>query len=55
MTQMSESQDDMNKSTSDYGFWKMNPGNGKQTGIGGESKNYGYEVKGNLFLMKTKQ
>ncbi len=26
MTLRSESQDDMNKSTSDYVFWKINPG-----------------------------
>ncbi len=37
MTHRSESQDDMNKSTSDYVFWKMNPGSGRQ-GIGGEKK-----------------
>ncbi len=52
MTQQSESQDDMNGSTSDYVFWKMNPGSGRQRGIGGENQND--EVKGNLFLMKYK-
>ncbi len=35
MTHRSESQDDMNKSTGDCVFWKMNPGSGRQTGIGG--------------------
>ncbi len=34
MTQQSESQDDMNGSTSDYVFWKNNPDNGRQRGIG---------------------
>lgn len=34
MTQQSESQDDMNKSTGGYVFWKMNPGSGRQRGIG---------------------
>ncbi len=38
MTHRSESQDDMNKSKSDYVFWKMNPGSGRQRGIGGENK-----------------
>lgn len=52
LTHRSESQDDMNKSTSDYVFCKINPGNGRQRGIGGEKKNEGDEVKGNLFLMK---
>ncbi len=32
----------------------MNPGSGRQRGIGGENKNEGNEVKGNLFLMKYK-
>ncbi len=54
MTHRSESQDDMNKSTSDYVFWKMNPGSGRRRGIGGEKKNEGDEVKGHLFLMKFK-
>ncbi len=54
MTHRSESQDDMNKSTSDYVFWKMNPGGLRQRGIGGENKNEGDEVKGHLFLMKYK-
>ncbi len=54
MTQQSKSQDDMNGSTSDYVFWKMNPGSGRQRGIGGENQNEGDEVKGNLFLMKYK-
>ncbi len=54
MTQQSESQDDMNKSTSDYVFWKMNPGNGRQRGNGEENKNEGDAVKGHLFLMKYK-
>ncbi len=30
-----------------YIFWKMNPGSGRQRGIGGENKNEGNEVKGN--------
>ncbi len=46
MTHRSESQGDMNKSTSDYVFWKMNPGCGRQRGIGGENNNDGDEVKG---------
>ncbi len=54
MTQQSESQDDMNRSTSDYGFWKMNPCNEKQRGIGGEKKNEEDAVNGQLFLMKYK-
>ncbi len=33
MTNRSESQDDMNKSTADYEFCKMNPGRGRQRGI----------------------
>ncbi len=49
-----ESQDEMNKSTSDYEFWKINPGSGRQRGIGGENKNEGDEVKCHLFLMKYK-
>ncbi len=44
----------MNKSTSDYVFWKMNPGNGRQRGNGEENKNEGDAVKGHLFLMKYK-
>ncbi len=44
----------MNKRTSYYVFWKMNPGSGRQRGIGGENKNDGDEVKGHLFLMKYK-
>ncbi len=44
----------MNKITSDYVFWKMNPANGRQRGIGGEKITVGDEVKGNLFLMKYK-
>ncbi len=54
MTQQSESQNDMNRSTSGYVFWKMDPGNGIQRGIGGENKNEGDEVKGYLLLMKYK-
>ncbi len=54
MTQQSESQNDMNRSTGDYVFWKINPGNGIQRGIGGEKKNEGDEVKGHLLLMKYK-
>ncbi len=54
MTHRSESQDDMNKSTGDYVFWKMNPGSGRQRGIGGGNKNEGDEVRGHLFLMKYK-
>ncbi len=38
MTQQSESQDDMNRSTGDYVFWKINLGDGRQRGIGGEKK-----------------
>ncbi len=38
----------MNRSTSDYVFWKINPGSGRQRGIGGD------EVKGHLLLMKYK-
>ncbi len=34
MTRQSESQDDMNKNTCGYVFWKINPDNGKQRGIG---------------------
>ncbi len=41
----------MNRSTSDYVFWKMNPGSGRQRGIGGEKKNEGDEVKGHWFLI----
>ncbi len=44
----------MNRSAADYVFWKMNPGNGIQRGIGGEKKNEGDEFKGHLFLMKYK-
>ncbi len=44
MTHQSESQDDMNRSTSDCVFWKMNPGSGRQRGIWGEKKNEGGEV-----------
>ncbi len=44
MTHQSESQDDMNRSTSDCVFWKMNPGSGRQRGIGGENNNEGGEV-----------
>ncbi len=54
MTQQSESQDDMNRSTSGYVFWKMYPGSEMQRGIGGEKKNEGDEVKGHLLLMKYK-
>ncbi len=53
-THRSEYQGDMNKSTSDYVFWKTNPGCGRQRGIEGEKKNGGDEVKRNLFLMKYK-
>ncbi len=53
MTHSSESQDDMHRSTRDYVFWKINPGRGRQIGIG-ENKNEGDEFKGNLFLMKYK-
>ncbi len=31
-------------------FGQINPGNGRQRGIGGENKNEGDEVKGQLFL-----
>ncbi len=54
MTHSSESQDDMNRSTSDYVFWEMNPDSGRRRGIGGENKNEGDEVKGHLLLMKYK-
>ncbi len=56
MTHRSESQDDMNKSTADYVFWEMNPGSGRQRGMGGGGGgvNEGDEVKGHLFLMKYK-
>ncbi len=54
MTHRSESQDEMNNSTSDYVSWKINSGSGKQRGIGGENNNEGDEVKGHLFLMKYK-
>ncbi len=50
MTHRSGSQDEMNKSTADYVFWEINPGCGRQRGIGEEKKNEGDEVKGNLFL-----
>ncbi len=50
MKHRSESQDDMNKSTNDHVFWKINPGSGRQIGIGGDKKNEG----DNLFLMKYK-
>ncbi len=53
MTHRSESQDDMNKSTSDYVFWKMNPGSGRLKKRK-EKKNEGDDVKGYLFLMKYK-
>ncbi len=46
MTHRSASQDDMNKSTSDYVFWKMNHASRRQRAIGGEKKNEGDEVKG---------
>ncbi len=59
MTHRSESQDDMNKSTSDYVFWKINHGSGRQRGEErihflplfssflqrGEKKNEGDEIK----------
>ncbi len=54
MTHQSESQHDINRSTSNYVFWKMNPGSGRQRGTGGGNKNEGDEVKTNLFLMKYK-
>ncbi len=38
MTHRSEYQGDVNKSTSDFVFWKTNPGCGRQRGIGGERK-----------------
>ncbi len=53
ITQQSESQDDMNRSTNYYVLLKINPGNGIQRGIG-EKKNEGGEVKGHLLLMKYK-
>ncbi len=43
----------MNRSTSDYVFWKMNPGSVRQRGIGGKT-NEGDEVMGHLLLMKYK-
>ncbi len=52
-THRSGSQDEMNRSTSDYVFWKMNPGSGRQRGIGGKT-NEGGEVMGHLLLMKYK-
>ncbi len=39
----------MHKSTSEYVFWKINPSNGTQRGIGGENRN-----EGDSFLMKNK-
>ncbi len=51
---ISESQDDMNRSTGDYVFCEMNPGRRRQREIGGEEKNEGDEVKGRLLLMKYK-
>ncbi len=54
MTRQSESQDDMNKNTCGYVFWKINPGNWRQRGIGWENKNEGDEFKGHLFLIKYK-
>ncbi len=53
-THRSGSQDDMNRSTSGYVFWKINPDSGRQKGRGGEKKNEGDEVKGHLLLMKYK-
>ncbi len=35
------SQDDMIKSTSDYEFWKMNPGSGRRRGEEKEKKRRG--------------
>ncbi len=40
----------MKGSTGDYVFWKMYPANWIQRGIGGEKKNEGDEVKGNLLF-----
>ncbi len=54
MTHRSESQDDMNKSTSDYVFWKMNHASRRQRGIEGENKNEGDDLNVHLFLMKYK-
>ncbi len=54
MSHRSQSQDDMNKSTSDYVFWEINPGSGIQRGIGGEKINEGDAVKAHLLLMKYK-
>ncbi len=54
MTHGSESLDDVHKSTSNYVFWEMNPGCGRQRGGGEEKKNEGDEVKCHLFLMKYK-
>ncbi len=34
MTRQLESQDDMYKNTCGYEFWKINPDNGRQRGIG---------------------
>ncbi len=53
-THRSGSQDDVHRSTRDYVFWEINPGSGRQRGIGGENKNEGDEVKGHLLLMKYK-
>ncbi len=44
-THRSGSQDDMNRSTSDCVFWKMNPDSGRQRGIGGEKVNEGMRSK----------
>ncbi len=55
MTHRSASQDDMNKSTSDSVFCKMNHASTRQRAIGGEKKNEGGEVKGDLLLMKYKE
>ncbi len=44
----------MNRSTSDYVFWKMNPDSERQRGIGGEKVNEGDEVKGHLLRMTFK-
>ncbi len=54
MTHGSESLDDVHKSTSNYVFWEMNPGCGRQRGGREEKKNEGDEVKCHLFLMKYK-
>ncbi len=54
MTHRSESQDDMNKSTRDYVFWKMNHASRRQREIEGEKKKEGGDVKGHLFLMRYK-